>query len=243
MSDSLLGDAQAAEEPKGDETPKAEANGKLTEAPGWTTQLPSDMREDTYFHQFGRFQDFLAAHVRMRDAQGIIPDKTDGYEFSADDIPEGMQRDEAFEKRIRELAHRAKLTNSQAREIYRDQMSLAQEQIGAYRQNAEKAKEEGKAALVRQHGEDGFRAGNFQVSRFLNTFDATGELREALDRAGLGNDPAVWNAMKNAGAQLVGDSTPPDSSSPGGEPDPRLGRYKENGTMMQRLRARQAARG
>lgn len=253
MSDSLLTEATdggTSEEgqAKGSETQdgkqEVSKSSLLESKPGWLLSMPKEYQDDEELAQYGRVGDFLRAHKQLKSQIQPIPEGASAYEFSADDIPQGMRRDPEYEVRVRELAVKAKLTNDQAREIYRDQLQYAAQQMGVYENGRTKAKDEAVASLKSSLGEDGFKSAGARVSRVLTRYDQSdGELLRKLSAAGLDNDPDVFMMLSAIGQDMTEDSTPQGAAARGqpDEKDDYGGRYDEKGEMMQRMRARKAA--
>lgn len=247
MSDSIVG--EAISDAEGKEAPQAEANGKAEapvlsdQKPGWLLSMPKEYQNDEEMLQFGRIGDFLKHHKEIVASQGVVPGSEDGYEFAAEDIPEGMPRNEGFEKHIRGLAAREKLTNEQARAVYREELAYSQRQLQGYNETREQTKTENVTALKTQLGDDGYKQAQGLVKRVFDRYDSSGSVLAKLQQSGAADDAEVFLWLRDLGADMVGDSTP--QGGPGvrenSEVDERAARYNPEGTMMKRMRARQSA--
>jgi len=147
-----------------------------------------------------------------------VPDSVDGYGIQRpDNMPEGLEYDEALEKGFLEAAHKAGMTTEHAQtalDFYNNMV------IEAYKQLEEgiaQAKTDTKAELEKDWKDD-MKANVQKAEKVLERFDKDGKFRDSLEKAGLLYDPAGYR-MFHAIASVMSEDTlmaSPEGGSPMG---------------------------
>jgi hypothetical protein len=211
----------------------AEAAAATTSQPSWLDDLPDDLKSSPSLSKFETKEGFAKSYINLEkmlgsekvpvpkegDAEGWarylkaggLPDSADGYAFTKPEkLPEGFQYDEALDKRLAGIMHKAQALPGQAKVLREELMALVAE--GATQNlDAAKAKEaersvaieRGLQALKQEWGpafEQRGKVAGAAIGKFLSP-----ETIAAMESAGLANDPAIIKDMYNLGVKLAGE--------------------------------------
>jgi len=146
-----------------------------------------------------------------------MPDTFEGYDLSKpQELPDGLNYDEEFEKAFKAAAHKAGLTKNQARGLYDWYNNRMIEQVKAFgsikQQGFQKAE-----ATMRQEWGDNFDTESKLTRRFVEKYGGQ-ELQAYFDETGLGNDPRLIRALNKA-AHAVGEDSLVGGEETGGAPE------------------------
>lgn len=213
--------------------PIAEAAPATTSQASWRDALPEDIRGHASLSKFETQEGLAKSYLNLEkmlggekipvpkegDAEGWqrylkaggLPEKPDDYGFTKPEtLPEGFQYDEALDKRLAGMMHKANVLPSQAKALREELMALvaegAQENLNTA--NAQKAAKDlevqrGTEALKQEWGqafEQRGKVAGAAINKFLSP-----ETIAAMDAAGLANNPAIVRDMYNLGTKLAGE--------------------------------------
>lgn len=199
-------------------TPLADGGAPKT-PPAWVAQLPDDLKANERLHRYASIGELgkayleaerkLSESVRLpgkdateeeraayRKAAGI-PDKPTDYKLEKAKVPAGFEYPEATEASLRELAHKAGLTQDQAAQIHRwhqlQRLTEAETAAKAVKATLEQTDAELRAELK---GNYDLEMGYMQrgVQRYF-----TPEIAELFTRTGLGNDKRIIRMFARIG--------------------------------------------
>lgn len=148
------------------------------------------------------------------------PDSADGYKLKAPDgLPEQVTRlDTPLGKAFLETAHKVGLLPEQAQAVYENFSSILASTMQEESGKSEKAHAENIAALRTELGEafdERVRAAEFAIEKL-----GGGDLREAINEAGLGTNPHLVKALAQVGMMMAED----DGGADGDRTGPKFGR-------------------
>lgn len=210
--------------------PKAEPT-TSENVPEWRATLPEDIRNDPSITKFDTIEGLAKSY---KNAQALIgadkvpvpktdedwdrwykaagrPENPEGYGFKApEQLPEGVQYNEALDKRFAEAAHKSGMNGRQAESMRQWLMEIVKEGGAEQMQTAQAALAEQEKA--RADGERELKAewGNAYDQRTQVAAKAMQELWEPemiarIEAAGLGNDPVVVKSLYKSGIKLIGE--------------------------------------
>ena len=195
------------------------ADGALND--GWKNLLPEEIRNEPCLNNVKHIGAFAKNYVNAQKAIGANkiplpgenaspeewdavfnalgrPEAADRYEFkAADDLPDGMQFDEALMKNFREAAYKLGLNQTQYNALVNYQAKLAGAQVQAMEQQAE---QEYHSTLQKLTGEFGANLNTViaQCNKAVETFG----LRQVLEEKGLMNNYDVIKALAGIGERI-----------------------------------------
>lgn len=173
---------------------------------GWMPQLRKDQVQNAELikdlSQFEAYGDVVDAYSKMKTASASAPKKPESpekYELAAE-LPEGMDRDDAFEKKFRQWAWDLGLGQETAGKLYKMYNDEIAERFTAEAAQYKRNREESLKALRNEWG------GDFEKNLTLakRAFSSLGgmELKELLDETGLGDDPVFLKTFYHIGSVI-----------------------------------------
>jgi hypothetical protein len=203
------------------------------DAKDWRELLPEDIRGHQSLASYQTLEGLVKSHLNLEkmlgaekipvpkegDAEGWsryfkaggLPENADGYAFAKPEtLPDGFQYDEALDKRLAGMMHKANLLPPQAKALRDDLMAMVAEGV-TENVNAVKAQQaareveiqRGTEALKQEWGQAFEQRGKIAgaaINKFLSA-----ETIAAMDAAGLANNPAIVKDMYNLGVKLAGE--------------------------------------
>lgn len=145
-----------------------------------------------------RVQDMSPEDVAMLNGLRGVPDSSDKYQLPEQAVPEEAA------KWYKDLAHKAGLTNQQAKEVFESYVNL--ERQANERMQAQRAefKSQAEAELRREFGQ-GYTQ-QLQLAKSAVKAFGGDEVLKALNETGLGNHPSVIKMLAKIGENLLEDS-------------------------------------
>lgn len=180
----------------------------------WKSQLAEDLREHKALAQYkdinGVAKSLLhAQHLLGKRFDELSPDELDSYytklgrpeqadgykiEVPENANPEGIQW-------YKNLAHKAGLTEKQAKEVFGEYMNFENQIREQHMANLQKARDDSIASLKSEFGA-GFEKQLSFAKRAVQEYGGE-DLKAALDQTGLGDNPALVKAFARIGKELT----------------------------------------
>lgn len=199
----------------------------------WKELLPEDIRGHQSLANYQTLEGLVKSHINLEKMLGSekvpvpkegdqdgwsryfkaagLPDNPDGYAFAKPEaLPEGFQYDEALDKRLAGMMHKANLLPGQAKPLREELMKMVAEGVtenvnATKQQQAAREVEIQRAteALKQEWGptfEQRGKVAGAAINKFLSP-----ETIAAMDAVGLANNPAIVKDMYNLGVKLAGE--------------------------------------
>ena len=186
--------------------------------------LPENLRSHKSLTKFKNAGDVAQAYVNLESMMGKrieipgddaapevkaawrtkigVPEKAEEYESPA--VPEGRQLDENLFGEFRKVAHEIGMPKGMAKKLGDWFVGLESRRETEIVAKSEAAKAEGMKKLHTQWG--GATKDNVGIIQRLVAETGDQDLKDALDRTGAGNDPAVLRWMAKLGRTLMEDN-------------------------------------
>lgn len=193
----------------------------------WMTTLEEPLRQHVTAKGYKSPADVVKAHINAEQLIGTkrlpapdpnwkpeqwqslykelgMPDSPDKYELPDVKLPEGVKLDDDL-KVVKELAHKTGLNKTQAKAWMEAYMTNAAKGHTMKAEAEAQAKALAEATLKEKYGAQFDAKQN--IVKALLARESTPELLEAMTKAGLANDPAMFDFMLKMGSQLLEDGT------------------------------------
>lgn len=218
-----------------------------TQAPGWISGLPDNLKTNEAFAGFKTVGEFAQSHLEtqgkvkelegklataivrpgegatdeekaaFREAMGI-PDAPDKYEFERPQMPEGVEYNEALETWFRNIAHKHGLAGDTAKAMYADYMQFGTAFVAEQAAQRSKTLEDGMNKLKETWGNK-YDENVATVKRVQEKMGLADEgMKSLLSELNLENDPRLITWMLTYAAPMYIDDNAPPGRSSGGEP-------------------------
>jgi len=181
------------------------------ELPGWMSQLPADLKSDEALAKFPNVWDMAKSYKELEGklSEAVIPpgetateedrakfyarigrpEKPEDYKLEQVKLPEGLTIDEEMQKEVREVAHKAGITEAQLNTINQWYFGKVGPQFVAAQKLVKTTQEEADQQLRTDLGAD-YDVSQTYKDRAFREFGSP-DAAILFDKSGLGNAPSV----------------------------------------------------
>lgn len=214
-------------------TPETPADPSLGDAASWRDGLPDDLKESASLSKFETVEGLAKSYTSLEKMLGSDkvtvpkdgdeesldkwykaagwPEDAKGYEFKQpEEVPEGMEYDEALDGRLQGILHEAKLDKRQASAVREELMKMVGEGVmdnmdasKLVADQQEQAIAESEATLQKEWGK-AYEQNAKIAGRAINQLFGD-DLEAVFNEKGLGNHPALIRAAHEMGKKLIGE--------------------------------------
>lgn len=218
----------AAEEPPVDSSPPTP--GSADEVPqdwrNWSHHIPEDMKSDETLNRFGTTADVAKAYVEIRKKMGgsiAVPNgdsskkdiaefydklgrpaESDSYKLPEMELPDEIKVSDETVKWFRETSYNLGLSQLQTENLYREYHSMLRSEHEGQGKASEEYRNETMENLKKDWGAS-YKDNIDTASRTAQQLFPD-DFIEALNQAGVGNDPVILKAFFGLSKKIGGDS-------------------------------------
>ncbi|MCK5610323.1 hypothetical protein KAR91_51095 [Candidatus Pacearchaeota archaeon] len=216
-------DNSQAVDPNGQAQESGESNlsGSANE-PAWMKQLTGDLKNNEYLKQFSVVTDSAKKHIELREQldRSVVkpgenateedlnkyytelgrPEKSDGYEFSKAELPEGMKFAEGTEAQHKQKCFDMGLNQKQAQASWESSVKDGVETYNAVVKSINQRAEVAEQALKDEWGAD--YDDNIALVKRAKTQFLSEEEVKSLEKEGNANSPTMLKLLKKVGESI-----------------------------------------